>query len=122
MVDIATALNNLAIAFNTLQKAEIIPSFIISPAVTEGCITNAIAPTGLKVFYISLKVRSMGTATYISVGRHGNMEERLTTVGEIYEVEAPRGAYIDTRDIMILADVDDAIVEVGGVIIPGEIL
>lgn len=124
MVDIATAINRLAeaiISRGKMERAEIIPSFTVTPTTVIRSITIDIAPNGMKVFYVVLKVRSLGTATYVAVGRPNSIEERLTTIGEVYEAEAPRGAYLDTRDIMIVSDSADAVVEVGGVIIPGGI-
>lgn len=122
MADIAQALQQLAKAIldfgNNDRYAKILPAQAVTPATTEGNILASYAPTGLKMYYISLKVRSMGTATYIAVGAHGATEERLTVVGEIYEAEAPRAAFLNTKDLMIMADVADAVVEVGGVIIP----
>ena len=123
MADIAQSLQSLARAIldfgNNDRYAKLLPAQAITPTTTEANILASYAPTGLKVYYVSIKVRSMGTATYIAVGTHGNTAERLTVVGEIYEAEAPRGAFLDTRDIMILADVADAVVEIGGVIVPG---
>ena len=123
MADIAQSLQSLARAIldfgNNDRLATLIPAEAITPATSESSITKDFAPTGLNVYYVSLKVRSLGTATYIAVGTHGHTQERLTVVGEIYEAEAPRGAFLDTRDIMILADVAGAVVEVGGVIVPG---
>lgn len=125
MADIASSLLKLANAIIKLasyEKANRITPFTFSPAVANvpQCITASIAPTGLKVFYISLKVRSLGTATYVAVGDSGAREERLTSTGEIYEAEAPKQGYLATNEIMIESDATDPVIEVGGVMIPGE--
>jgi hypothetical protein len=60
----------------------------------------------------------MGTATYIAIGRPGGQEERLVAVGDTWISQAPDKCYIDTAKIMIRADVADAVVEIGGMLIP----
>ena len=124
-MDIASAINNLAKAIfarSIFTKTEIIPSYTTIPSTVVRSISQDNYPTGMKVFYVVLKVRSMGTATYIAVGRPGNTQERLTVVGEIYEAEAPKNAYLDTREIMMVSDTADAVLEVGGVLVPTEFL
>lgn len=121
MVDIATSLMKLANAIierGKLKPTQLISSFTVTVPASQTSITNSVAPTGLKVFYVSIKVRSMGTATYIAVGRAGALEERMTIVGELYEAEAPKGAYLDTKEIMVMSDTTDAVIEIGGVLIP----
>jgi len=124
-MDIASSISKLADAIfarRIFSKTEIIPSYTTIPSTVVRSISQDNFPTGMKVFYVVLKVRSMGTATYISVGRTGSTEERLTIVGEIYEAEAPKGAFLDTKDLMMVSDTADAVIEVGGVLVPDEFL
>lgn len=121
MSDIKTALNNLANAFReyTLyREVEPLEPFIITPTTAQKSISSGVSLTGIKVSYISIYVRSMGTATYIAIGRPGSQEERLTAIGDVLEIEAPHRTYINIGKVMIISDTADAVVEVGGVLVP----
>lgn len=125
MADIATALSNLARAINyssTYRESEQLEPFVITPAVTQSSVTKNVSLKGFKVTYISFLVRSMGTAAYVAIGTPGGQEQRLTAVGDTIEIEAPKMAFIESAKIMCIADVADAVVEVGGVLIPSGVL
>lgn len=121
MSDIKTALNNLAGAlreYTLYREVEAMEPFIVTPGTTGRSLSRDISLTGVKVSYISIYVRSMGTATYIAIGRPGSQEERLTAVGDVLEIEAPHRTYINIGKVLIISDASDAVVEVGGVLIP----
>lgn len=125
MADIKSALNNLAKAIvwsGTYREAEAIEGFTLTIPTSQVSITNEMSLKGHKASYISIMVRSMGTASYIAVGRPGYLEERLIAVGDVIEIEAGRQCYINTAKIMVVSDTADAIVEVGGVLIPEGVL
>lgn len=123
MPDIASALIKLAEAIierGRLKKTSIIEPYTITVPITARPITQDYAPAGLKVFYVGIEVRSMGTATYIAVGRRGTTESRLVVQNAYQEFEAPRGAYLDASEIFIASDTADAVVEITGVLAPDE--
>jgi len=125
MSDIKSALNNLASAFReyTLyREVEVMEPLIITPGTTGKSISSGISIPGIKVSYISILVRDMGTATYVAIGRPGSQEERLIAVGDVLEIQAPPQTYINTGKIIIISDTADAVIEVGGVLIPAGVV
>lgn len=123
MPDIASALIKLAEAIierSRLKKTSIIDPYIIVVPTSAQPITKNYAPAGLKVFYVGIEVRNMGTATYIAVGRRGTTESRLVVQNAYQEFEAPRGSYLDASEIFIVSDTADAVVEITGVLAQDE--
>lgn len=125
MADIKTALNNLAKAIvwsATYREAEAIETFVVTPTTGQRSITNEMSQKGHKASYVTIMVRSMGTATYVAIGRPGYLEERLTAIGDVLEIEAPLKCYLETSKIMIQSDTADAVIEVGGMLVPAGVL
>ncbi len=128
MPDIATALIRLADAIiqrGQLKKAEIIDPYIIGtgadfPTTAQAITTGTEYMNDVKCFYIGVSVRSMGTATYIAVGKRGSAQSRLVGALAYQEFEAPKNAYILMNEIYIVADQADAVVEITGVRVPDE--
>jgi len=58
-----------------------------------------------------LRIRSMGTATYVSVGDNISQEFRLTTVGETFGWSGNVREVFDLSKLYLKADVADAVVE-----------
>ena len=120
-MDIATSLNNLAYAILetiTYQKVVPIDPFNVTPPVLRTSLTAVVGPSAFNVSYITVLVRSMGTATYVGISTASSNTSRLTGVGDSFEIRAPDRCYIDASKIMINADVADAVVEVSGLLIP----
>lgn len=70
------------------------------------------------VLSYSVRVRSMGTATYIALGNEQAQESRLVSVGDVYQYACSRYEVIDLTKKWIRADTADAIVEVSASWLP----
>jgi hypothetical protein len=126
-IDIAAALTKLANAIfagDMYKQSYILDPYIIGtgadfPTNTAQPITATIgAGTKIKMFYVGIEVRSMGTATYVALGKLNAVQSRLVNKNAYQEFEAPKGAYIVMNDIYIVSDTADPVVEVTGVMIP----
>ncbi len=96
-------------------------SFTITPTTTAQNITaQAILVTGnsngiARVKQFSLKVRSMGTATYVAVGGLNAQETRMVAIGDnIPFTPAFSSSRISINELFISSDTADAVVEVIG--------
>lgn len=65
-----------------------------------------------------IRVRSMGTATYIAIGTEQGQEARLTTVGQFISYACNKYECIDLTKKYIIADTADAVVEVSCTFLP----
>jgi hypothetical protein len=65
-----------------------------------------------------IKVRSMGTATYIGVGDQFGQGFRLTYVGETFGFSANLHETFDLSKVWISSDTSDAVIEIVIVFIP----
>jgi len=63
------------------------------------------------VFSFMLKVRSMGTATYIAVGNDLSQEWRLTYVGQVFGFSGNPGEVYDITKLWYISDTSDSKVE-----------
>jgi len=76
-----------------------------------------IAEALLKVPYkwvtsFAIRLRSMGTATYVALGNQAAQEYRLTGVGQIYQFSCNPGEVTDLARIWTYSDTNDAVIEV----------
>lgn len=99
------------------ERTGIIPPFLITPTTTAQQLFSPVTLMEVPVFYVGVEVRSMGTATYVSLGTVGNVESRLVQKNSYQEFEAPKGKFLDANSIMIASDTNDAVCEVSGVYI-----
>ena len=123
MVDIATALERLAYAIfhgEVYKKTQMIEPLVLTVLTTPQSLTEKIGRGEMRVFYIAVEVRSMGTATYVRVGGANSINSSLTVQGAYQEFEAPKSAYLDASKIFIKSDTSDATVEITGVLVPEE--
>lgn len=61
---------------------------------------------------ICIRVRDLGTATYVGVGNEVAQEYRLTGVSAIYQYACNPGEALDMSKIWILSDTNDPVLEV----------
>jgi hypothetical protein len=59
-----------------------------------------------------IRVRSMGTATYIRIGNYLAQEYTLRAVGETKSFSAPPGMLVDLTKVYTASDTADAVIEV----------
>lgn len=120
MPDIATTLGRLAdaiIRLATPKQVHILEPFTITPSTN---ITNVFKDQvgtygNIKVSVIGFAVRSMGTATYVRIGKNGNCIDSLTSTFVYLEYKAPEGSYIDASEFQIVSDTADSVIEITGV-------
>jgi hypothetical protein len=65
-----------------------------------------------------VRVRSLGTATYIAIGNQAAQEYRLIAIGGTFERKCRRYEVIDLTKVWIRADVADNVVEVAATFLP----
>lgn len=61
---------------------------------------------------ICIRVRSIGTATYVGVGNNISQDYRLIGVDQMYQYSCNPGEVIDAAKIWIISDTADPVVEV----------
>ena len=66
----------------------------------------------------SLRIRSMGTASYVAVGDRNGQPWRLITVGQTFGVNANPGEVFDLARVFIVSDTSDATVELSATYLP----
>jgi hypothetical protein len=59
-----------------------------------------------------VRVRSMGTATYIALGNEADQQIRLTAVGQSIAYNCNRYEFIDLAKKYVISDTSDAVIEV----------
>ncbi|NJD76276.1 MAG: hypothetical protein FIB08_04165 [Candidatus Methanoperedens sp.] len=120
MVDIATTLSRLAdaiIKLATPHQNHLLEPFTITPSTT---ITNVMKDQAgtygqIKVSVIGFAVRSMGTATYVRIGKQGNCIDTLSANFIYTEYQAPEGGWLDASEFQMISDTADAVIEVTGI-------
>lgn len=120
MPDIATTLSKLAeaiIKLATPKQVHILEPFTHTPLTTISNVFKDQAGTygNIKVSVIGFAVRSMGTATYIRIGKNGNCVDTLSASFIYTEYVAPEGGYIDASEFQTISDTADAVIEVTGI-------
>lgn len=65
-----------------------------------------------------IKLRSIGSATYVGVGDQFGQGFRLTIVGETYGFAGNRGECFDLSKVWISSDASDAVIEIVMIYIP----
>ena len=93
--------------FREIDQAD--PFTITVPATARSLFTG-IADYWVESFLI--RVRSMGTATYIAIGGINAREYRLTGLNQIYGYNCPLGSVLNLSKIWIISDTADAVIEV----------
>ena len=91
-----------------VEVIEDTPITITVPSTARSVFQN-IAPKWVTAYIV--RVRSMGTATYIALGNYIGQEYRLTAVGEYRACEARPGEVLDITKLWIVSDTSDAVVE-----------
>jgi hypothetical protein len=76
-------------------------------------------PTISKVKQIAVKVRDMGTASYIAIGGVDTQDRRITAVGDGMSITPEQAGgedihYIDINSIRVVSDTSDAVLEIFG--------
>lgn len=120
MPDIATTLGRLAdaiIRMGTPHQVHILEPFTITPTTD---ITNVFKDQAgtygqIRVSVIAFAVRDLGTATYVRIGKNGNLVDSLTTNFRYTEYTTANGAFIDASEFQIISDTADAVIEVTGI-------
>jgi hypothetical protein len=59
-----------------------------------------------------IRVRSMGTATYVRIGNSTAQEYTLKAVGEVKAFSAPENMLVDMTQVYTKSDTADAVIEV----------
>ena len=68
-----------------------------------------------RVTQIQIRIRSMGTATYVSIGGADTQDRRMTGAGDSIGIDTPLGKrYTDVTSLFIVSDTADAVVEIIG--------
>ena len=80
-------------------------------AVTKKRIIGESRPYRYVLSYL-IRVRSMGTATYIALGDEYAQESRLTTAGQTVSYSCNRYEVIDLTKKFVIADTADAVIEI----------
>jgi len=123
-MDIATALKHLADSiFDRAipRKTHMIEPYTLTSKTTIQSIAAPDMGAGeIKVYYVGINVRSMGTASYIRVGGLKSTESSLVGANAYQEFEAPRGAYLNLKDFYFISDTADAVIEISGIFTPRE--
>lgn len=65
-----------------------------------------------KIVALEIKVRTMGTATYVALGDATGREYRMTADKDYWKPEIPQGYYVQLRDFVVVADQADAVLEI----------
>jgi len=77
--------------------------------------TNTMPPNGY-VCKINIRVRAMGTATYIGIGDSRNQDGRLTTAGSTLTIEAPLTYSLDLKSVYAVCDAGvTTVLEISGI-------
>jgi hypothetical protein len=104
-----------------LKVIKFIPSKTLTLTTSAQSVYRAysdFAPYGY-VQSLTIKVQNMGTATKVNIGDSSAQLGTLTYVGDFTTLTAPKGYYIDIKDIFISADVGTtSIVELSGLYYP----
>lgn len=66
----------------------------------------------------TVRVRSMGTATYIALGDKNVQDWRMITVGQTFGISLNPGEVLDLSKIYVVSDTGDATVEVVATYLP----
>jgi hypothetical protein len=66
----------------------------------------------------SVRVRSMGTATYVALGSRLAQPWRLITVGQTYGANGNPGEVFDLSQIYVISDTSDAVIEITNTYLP----
>ena len=97
------------------EVAQDIP-MIVTPTTVAASLLG-LAPYKWVLSYL-IKVRSMGTATYIGVGNISSQNFRLTIRGERYGFAGNPKEAMDLSKIYVVSDTNDAVLEVTALFIP----
>ena len=74
------------------------------------------------VFSFLLRVRSMGTATYVRVGNIYGQTYGLVAVGNRFGYDCPTGFVLDLSKVFILSDTNDAVLELIAIFAPYSVM
>ena len=83
----------------------------VTTSIAQKRLVGEVHPYKYVLSYL-IRVRSMGTATYIALGDEAAQESRLTTAGQTVSYSCNRYEVIDLTKKYIKADTADAVVEV----------
>jgi len=64
------------------------------------------------VFSFIVRVRAMGTATYVRLGNQTAQNYSLTVVGQTFEWAGNPGQVVDLQKLWVLSDTNDPVIEV----------
>lgn len=90
--------------------------FILTPTTTPTALLPAYPYKW--VFSYMIRVRSMGTATYIGIGNETAQLWRLTAVGQIFGFNGNPKEVIDLTKVWYVSDTSDAVIEVVALYMP----
>jgi hypothetical protein len=86
--------------------------FIITATTTPTSIMAGIPIPYKWVLSYIVRVRSLGTATYIGIGNMDGQGFRLTVIGESYGFSGNPGEICDLTKVFIVSDANTAVIEV----------
>ena len=89
----------------------------VTPTVAKIRIIGETYPYMYVLSYM-IRVRSMGTATYIAIGNEQGQEQRLYAAGQTLTYSCNRYEVIDLTKKYVRADVADAVLEVSATYLP----
>lgn len=84
---------------------------VYTPDVTQTRILGENYPYRYVLSYL-IRVRDMGTATYVSIGTEAGQEYRLTAVGQTVSYSCNRYQVIDLTKKYGISDTNDAVLEI----------
>lgn len=101
---------------STYPLVKMLDPFILTPSTIESNLFKSVsAGAPIYVFWVGIKVRDMGTATYVRVGLRNAAIDTLIGKNAYTEYDAPAGAVLDVSEVVIISDTNDAVVEVTGI-------
>jgi hypothetical protein len=86
--------------------------FIITVTTTPTSVLATIPMPYKWVLSYLVRVRSLGTATYIGIGNESGQDFRLTVIGETYGFAGNPGEICDLTKVFVVSDANTAVIEI----------
>jgi len=102
-----------------LKKA----ALLFPSVITVGTTVTPLFPgwPEVKAFWVLVRVRSIGTATYVAIGNNIVQPDRFIATGASQVFDVPDGYYFDAAQLVAISDTADAVIEVTGAFEAGEV-
>lgn len=90
------------------------PLVVIPTTVEKGVFQDIAGGNPIYVYWVGFFVRDMGTATFVRLGKNGNLVDTLIGQYAYSEYDVPAGYAFDAQEMHIISDSNDAVIEVTG--------